>query len=183
MQAKRMERLKIEKTFLENFVIEKELIKFLDDMIEMPDNFFQTKADRINLEVQALKNRAFYYLTPQLINARKLHPVFTIGAEKIRYLLDLCQDIDNTLLDEMWMEKNHDKKVENVRGDIVTLPQKQLNKLKAEQKAKSTKRKFVENFINDSTNKFEDKLNAVKITQKADQDLFANAIKALMKKN
>ena len=59
----------------------------------------------------------------------------------------------------------------------------QLNKLKAEQKAKSTKRKFVENFINDSTNKFEDKLNAVKITQKADQDLFANAIKVLMKKN
>ena len=60
---------------------------------------------------------------------------------------------------------------------------KQLNKLKAEQKAKSTKRKFVENYINDSTNKFEDKLNAVKITQKADQDLFANAIKVLMKKN
>ncbi|MFL2801469.1 MAG: hypothetical protein ACJ0DD_01730 [Paracoccaceae bacterium] len=59
----------------------------------------------------------------------------------------------------------------------------QLNKLKAEQKAKSTKRKFVENYINDSTNKFEDKLNAVKITQKADQDLFANAIKVLMKKN
>ena len=60
---------------------------------------------------------------------------------------------------------------------------KQLNKLKAEQKAKSTKRKFVENYIKDSTNKFEDKLTAVKITQKADQDLFANAIKALMKKN
>ena len=59
----------------------------------------------------------------------------------------------------------------------------QLNKLKAEQKAKSKKRKFVENYINDSTNKFEDKLTAVKITQKADQDLFANAIKALMKKN
>ena len=60
---------------------------------------------------------------------------------------------------------------------------KQLNKLKAEQKAKSTKRKFVEKYIKDSTNKFEDKLTAVKITQKADQDLFANAIKALMKKN
>ena len=59
---------------------------------------------------------------------------------------------------------------------------KQLNKLKAEQKAKSTKRKFVENYLKDSTNKFEDKLTAVKITQKADQDLFANAIKALMKK-
>ena len=60
---------------------------------------------------------------------------------------------------------------------------KQLNKLKAEQKAKSTKRKFVEKYIKDSTNKFEDKLTAVKITQKADQDLFANAIKELMKKN
>ena len=59
----------------------------------------------------------------------------------------------------------------------------QLNKLKAEQKAKSTKRKFVEKYIKDSTNKFEDKLTAVKITQKADQDLFANAIKVLMKKN
>ena len=59
----------------------------------------------------------------------------------------------------------------------------QLNKLKAEQKAKSNKRKFVENYIKKNANRFEDKLTAVKITQKADQNLFANAIKELMKKN
>ena len=58
----------------------------------------------------------------------------------------------------------------------------QLDKLKAEQKAKSNKRKFVDNYIKKNTNKFEDKLNAVKITQKADHNLFANAIKELMKK-
>ena len=59
----------------------------------------------------------------------------------------------------------------------------QLDKLKAEQKAKSNKRKFVENYIKKNANRFEDKLTAVKITQKADQNLFANAIKELMKKN
>ena len=58
----------------------------------------------------------------------------------------------------------------------------QLNKLKAEQKAKSKKRKSLERYIKDNTNRFQDKLNVVKITQKADTDLFANAIKALMKK-
>ena len=58
----------------------------------------------------------------------------------------------------------------------------QLNKLKAEQKAKSKKRKSLENYIKDNSNRFQDKLNVVKITQKADTDLFANAIKALMKK-
>ena len=58
----------------------------------------------------------------------------------------------------------------------------QLNKLKAEQKAKSKKRKSLENYIKDNSNRFQDKLNMVKITQKADTDLFANAIKALMKK-
>ena len=58
----------------------------------------------------------------------------------------------------------------------------QLNKLKAEQKAKSKKRKSLENYIEDNSNRFQDKLNVVKITQKADTDLFANAIKALMKK-
>tara|TARA_B100000242_G_C42630114_1_gene296655 strand:- start:104 stop:307 length:204 start_codon:yes stop_codon:yes gene_type:complete len=58
----------------------------------------------------------------------------------------------------------------------------QLNKLKAEQKAKSKKRKSLESYIKDNSNKFQDKLNVVKITQKADTDLFANAIKALMKK-
>ena len=59
----------------------------------------------------------------------------------------------------------------------------QLNKLKAEQKAKSKKRKSIESYIKNNSNKFQDKLNVVKITQKADTDLFANAIKALMKKN
>ena len=58
----------------------------------------------------------------------------------------------------------------------------QLNKLKAEQKAKSKKRKSLEGYIKDNSNRFQDKLNVVKITQKADTDLFANAIKALMKK-
>ena len=58
----------------------------------------------------------------------------------------------------------------------------QLNKLKAEQKAKSKKRKSLESYIKENSNKFQDKLNVVKITQKADTDLFANAIKALMKK-
>ena len=58
----------------------------------------------------------------------------------------------------------------------------QLNKLKAEQKAKSKKRKSLEIYIKDNSNRFQDKLNVVKITQKADTDLFANAIKALMKK-
>ena len=58
----------------------------------------------------------------------------------------------------------------------------QLNKLKAEQKAKSKKRKSLESYIKDNSNRFQDKLNVVKITQEADTDLFANAIKALMKK-
>ena len=58
----------------------------------------------------------------------------------------------------------------------------QLNKLKAEQKAKSKKIKSLESYIKDNSNRFQDKLNVVKITQKADKDLFANAIKALMKK-
>tara|TARA_B100000963_G_C22017100_1_gene405424 strand:+ start:121 stop:324 length:204 start_codon:yes stop_codon:yes gene_type:complete len=58
----------------------------------------------------------------------------------------------------------------------------QLNKLKAEQKAKSNKRKSFESYIKNNSNRFQDKLNVVKITQKADTDLFANAIKALMKK-
>jgi len=58
----------------------------------------------------------------------------------------------------------------------------QLNKLKAEQKAKSKKRESLESYIKDNSYRFQDKLNVVKITQKADTDLFANAIKALMKK-
>tara|TARA_B100000674_G_scaffold461392_1_gene440314 strand:- start:252 stop:455 length:204 start_codon:yes stop_codon:yes gene_type:complete len=58
----------------------------------------------------------------------------------------------------------------------------QLNKLKAEQKAKSKKRKSLESYIKDNSYRFQDKLNVVKITQKADTELFANAIKALMKK-
>ena len=58
----------------------------------------------------------------------------------------------------------------------------QLNKLKAEQKAKSKKRKSIESYIKNNSNKSQDKLNVVKITQKADTDLFANAIRALMKK-
>ena len=57
----------------------------------------------------------------------------------------------------------------------------QLDILKSEEKAKSNKRKFVENYIKKNTNRFEDKLTAVKITQKTDQNLFANAIKELMK--
>ena len=59
---------------------------------------------------------------------------------------------------------------------------KQLDILKSEEKAKSNKRKIVENYIKKNANRFEDKLTAVKITQKADQNLFANAIKELMKK-
>ena len=59
----------------------------------------------------------------------------------------------------------------------------QLNKFKAEQKAQSRKRKFVESYIKENPNRFEDKLAAVKVTQKADQNLFANAIRELMKKN
>ena len=59
----------------------------------------------------------------------------------------------------------------------------QLNKFKAEQKAQSKKRKFVESYIKENPNRFEDKLTAVKVTQKADQNLFANAIRELMKKN
>ena len=59
----------------------------------------------------------------------------------------------------------------------------QLDILKSEEKAKSNKRKFVENYIKKNTIRFEDKLTAVKITQKADHNLFANAIKELMKKN
>ena len=59
----------------------------------------------------------------------------------------------------------------------------QLIKFKAEQKAKSRKRKFVESYIKENPNRFEDKLNALKVTQKADQNLFANAIRELMKKN
>ena len=57
----------------------------------------------------------------------------------------------------------------------------QLDILKSEEKAKSNKRKFVENYIKKNATRFEDKLTAVKITQKADQNLFANAIKELMK--
>ena len=59
----------------------------------------------------------------------------------------------------------------------------QLDRLKSEQKAKSNKKKFVENYIKKNATRFEDKLTAVKITQKADQNLFASAIKELMKKN
>ena len=58
----------------------------------------------------------------------------------------------------------------------------QLDILKSEEKAKSNKRKFVENYIKKNATRFEDKLTAVKITQKADQNLFASAIKELMKK-
>ena len=58
----------------------------------------------------------------------------------------------------------------------------QLNKLKAEQKAKTQKKNMFESFIKNNPNKFEDKLTAVKITQQADSNLFANAIKTLMKK-
>ena len=59
----------------------------------------------------------------------------------------------------------------------------QLIKFKAEQKAQSRKRKFVESYIKKNANSFEDKLTAVKITQKTDRNLFANAIRELMKKN
>ena len=58
----------------------------------------------------------------------------------------------------------------------------QLKKLKAEQKAKSRKKNSFESYIKVKTNKFEDKLTAVKITQKTDIDLFSNAIRELMKK-
>ncbi len=59
----------------------------------------------------------------------------------------------------------------------------QLIKFKAEQKAQSKQRKFVESYIKKNANSFEDKLTAVKITQKTDRNLFANAIRELMKKN
>ena len=59
----------------------------------------------------------------------------------------------------------------------------QLQRLKAEQRAKARKRKLLEDSIKINPNKFEDKLSAVKTTQKADKDLFASAIRTLMKKN
>ena len=55
------------------------------------------------------------------------------------------------------------------------------NKKSKKIQTKSNKRKFVENYIKKNANRFEDKLTAVKITQKADKNLFANAIKELMK--
>ena len=59
----------------------------------------------------------------------------------------------------------------------------QLSKFKAEQKAKSRKRNLLKNYIKVNPNKYEDKLNAMKITQQADKDLFANALKTLMRRN
>ena len=58
---------------------------------------------------------------------------------------------------------------------------KQLTKFKAEQKAKSKRNGMFQSFYEVNTKKFEDKLTAIRVTQKANESLFTSAIKKLMK--
>ena len=58
---------------------------------------------------------------------------------------------------------------------------RQLQRLKAEQKVKSQKGDLLKNFYANNSEKYEDKLNAVKVTHKVDSGLFASAIKKMMK--
>ena len=58
---------------------------------------------------------------------------------------------------------------------------RQLQRFKAEQKVKSQKGDLLKNFYANNSEKYEDKLNAVKATHKVDSGLFASAIKKMMK--
>ena len=58
---------------------------------------------------------------------------------------------------------------------------RQLQRLKAEQKVKSQKGDLLKNFYANNSEKYEDKLNAVKVTHKVDSGFFASAIKKMMK--
>ena len=58
---------------------------------------------------------------------------------------------------------------------------RQLQRFKAEQKVKSQKDDLLKNFYANNSEKYEDKLNAVKVTHKVDSGLFASAIKKMMK--
>lgn len=58
---------------------------------------------------------------------------------------------------------------------------RQLQRFKAEQKVKSQKGDLLKNFYANNSEKYEDKLNAVKVTHKVDSGLFASAIKKMMK--
>tara|TARA_B100001996_G_C18485650_1_gene525562 strand:+ start:269 stop:484 length:216 start_codon:yes stop_codon:yes gene_type:complete len=56
-----------------------------------------------------------------------------------------------------------------------------LRKLKAEQKAKSKRDDQFKSLFSTNSNKFEDKLTAIRVTHKADGGLFTSAIKKMMK--
>ena len=58
---------------------------------------------------------------------------------------------------------------------------RQLQRFKAEQKVKSQKGDLLKNFYANNSEKYEDKLNAVKVTHKVESGLFASAIKKMMK--
>ena len=58
---------------------------------------------------------------------------------------------------------------------------RQLRRFQAEQKLKSEKGNLLKNFFADNSGKYEDKLNAVKVTHKVDGGLFTSAIKKMMK--
>tara|TARA_X000001036_G_scaffold301727_1_gene280819 strand:- start:13 stop:210 length:198 start_codon:yes stop_codon:yes gene_type:complete len=58
---------------------------------------------------------------------------------------------------------------------------RQLQRFKAEQKVKSQMGDLLKNFYANNSEKYEDKLNAVKVTHKVDSGLFASAIKKMMK--
>ncbi len=57
----------------------------------------------------------------------------------------------------------------------------QLRKFKAEQKAKSKQSEKLKSFFAGNSNKFEDKLTAIRVTHKANDSLFTSAIRKLMK--
>ena len=56
----------------------------------------------------------------------------------------------------------------------------QLQTLKEAQKAKSTKKESLKLLVSETSTKFEDKVEVVKITREADSSLFTSAIKKLM---
>ena len=58
----------------------------------------------------------------------------------------------------------------------------QLQRLKAEQKAKSKKNDLLTSFVNKNSDKLEDKLNVIRVTHKADGGLFTTAIKKMMRR-
>ena len=57
---------------------------------------------------------------------------------------------------------------------------RQLRRFQAEQKLKSKKSNLIKKFFADNSEKYEDKLNAVKVTNKVDGGLFTSAIKKMM---